>query len=155
MSWFLAFLHWPLYIIRQFSFFKIFIYLFLAVPDLHCCTWAFSNCRKWGLFFSCSPRASHCCGFSCGTRDLGCWGSVIAARGPSSCSTWVLEHRLVVVMHGFVPWHVGSSGSGIKPMSPAWQADSLPLSHRGSSRPFLWCLWHEASLYKLDHHSCF
>ena len=59
------------------------------------------------------------------------------------------------MMQGFVPWHVGSSESGIKPMSLAWQADSLPLSHRGSSRPFFWCFWHEASLYNSDHHSCF
>ena len=28
-----------------------FIYLFLAALVLHCCTWAFSSCNKWGLLF--------------------------------------------------------------------------------------------------------
>ena len=28
-----------------------FIYLFLAVLGLRCCTQAFSNCSKWGLLF--------------------------------------------------------------------------------------------------------
>ena len=30
---------------------KIFIYLFLAVLGLPCCTWAFSSCSEWGLLF--------------------------------------------------------------------------------------------------------
>ena len=29
----------------------LFIYLFLAVLSLHCCTWAFSSCNEWGLLF--------------------------------------------------------------------------------------------------------
>ena len=36
------------------SFFKnfiYFIYLFLAMLGLHCCTRAFSSCGKWGLLF--------------------------------------------------------------------------------------------------------
>ena len=33
---------------------------------------------------------------------------------------------------------------GIKPMSPAWQVDSLPLSHLGSS---LWILPHPKNVY--------
>ena len=34
-------------------FFKInvFIYLFLAVLGLRCCTWTFSSCSEWGLLF--------------------------------------------------------------------------------------------------------
>ena len=37
-----------------FSYFIIFfkfIYLFLAVLGLHCCTWVFSSCGEWGLLF--------------------------------------------------------------------------------------------------------
>ena len=29
----------------------IFIYLFMAVLDLCCCAWAFSNCGEWWLLF--------------------------------------------------------------------------------------------------------
>ena len=29
----------------------LFIYLFLAVLGLPCCTWAFSSCSEWGLLF--------------------------------------------------------------------------------------------------------
>ena len=31
--------------------FIYFIYLFLAVLGLHCCTWAFCSCGEWGLLF--------------------------------------------------------------------------------------------------------
>ena len=30
---------------------KLFIYVFLAVLGLPCCTWAFSSCSEWGLLF--------------------------------------------------------------------------------------------------------
>ena len=33
------------------SFFFFFFNLFLAALRLHCCTWAFSSCGKWGLLF--------------------------------------------------------------------------------------------------------
>ena len=29
----------------------VFMYLFLAVLGLCCCTWAFSSCGEWGLLF--------------------------------------------------------------------------------------------------------
>ena len=29
----------------------LFIYVFLAVLDLHGCVWAFSNCGEWRLLF--------------------------------------------------------------------------------------------------------
>ena len=38
---------------------------------------------------------------------------------------------------------------GIKPASPAWQADALPLSHLGSPLLYIWCLclnWVEIDL---------
>ena len=31
----------------------------MAVLSLRRCTWAFSNCGKWGLLFSCSAWAVH------------------------------------------------------------------------------------------------
>ena len=34
-----------------FFFVNLFIYLFLAVLGLHCCTWAFSSCGERGLLF--------------------------------------------------------------------------------------------------------
>ena len=58
-------------------------------------------------------------------------GSVLKLLGSRA------QARLLGCMGLVVPWHDGSSGSGIKPMSPAGQADPLPLNHRGSSRPFL------------------
>ena len=38
------------------SFVLVFIYLFLAVPGLHCCMRAFSRCREWGLLFAVERR---------------------------------------------------------------------------------------------------
>ena len=34
---------------RDITSYFIFVYLFLAVVDLRCCTWAFSSCGKQGL----------------------------------------------------------------------------------------------------------
>ena len=46
-----------------------------------------------GVFSSFGLQASHCSGFSCGARALGCVGF-------RSCSSWALEHRLIVLAHG-------------------------------------------------------
>ena len=69
----------------------------------------FSSCGGWGLLSNWGTQAFHCSGFSCGERALGragfssCsfWaqslqllGSVVAASGLSSCSSWDLEPRL-------------------------------------------------------------
>ena len=59
-------------------FFVCFIYLFLAVPGLHC---------HVGFFSSCGPQASHCAGFLgaghgsrvCGLQQLQHMGSAAAA----------------------------------------------------------------------------
>ena len=48
----------------------------------------FSSCGKWGLLSSCSARASHRGGFSCGAPVLGPWALVVAAHGLSSGGTW-------------------------------------------------------------------
>ena len=74
--------------------FKVFlkVYLFLAVLDLCCCTWAFSSCREWGLLSSCHARASPCGGFSCyRAQALGPGASVVTALRLSSCGSWALE----------------------------------------------------------------
>ena len=90
-----------------FFFINYSIYLFLAVLDLHCCTWAFSSC-KWGLLSSCSVWVSHCDGFSCcRAQALGCVGSAVVA------------HRLnCPVVCGILP----DQGSGLCPLH--WQMDS-------------------------------
>ena len=72
----------------------LFICLFLAVPGLCCCTWAFSSCGEWGLFSSCSAWAFRCSGFSCEAWALSMQALVAVACGLSSCSSWALEHRL-------------------------------------------------------------
>ena len=55
----------------------------MALLGFCCCAWAFSSCGVW---------ASHCGGFSCcGTRVLGVWASVVAARRLNSCGMWALE----------------------------------------------------------------
>ena len=64
------------------------LYLFSAVLSLPCCPQAFSGCGEWGLFFSCSAPASHCCGFSCcGAQAVGTRASVVVTHR-LSCSVW-------------------------------------------------------------------
>ena len=55
--------------------------------DGFCCCTGFSLVVASRLLSSCSVWASHCGGFSCGARALGCVGF-------SSCGSWALEHRL-------------------------------------------------------------
>ena len=65
-----------------FFFFNSFIYLFLAVLGLRCCTRAFSSCGEQGLLFVVvhgllTAVASLCCR----ARALGPRASVVVARG--------------------------------------------------------------------------
>ena len=102
------------FLIFLFSFFKIFIYLFLAALGLRCCTRAFSSCRERGIL-CCSAPASHCGSFSCS----GARGS--RRTGLMSCGSRALEHRLsscgvrALLLH--VMWD--PPGSGLEPMPPA------------------------------------
>ena len=81
----------------------------------------FSRREEQGLLSSCSVRASHCVGFSCGAWDLGARTYVIAAHGLSNCSSQALENRLsscgtwaqLLLSMCDLP------GSGIEPVSPA------------------------------------
>ena len=71
-----------------------FIYLFMTVLGVCCCTGFFSSCGEWGLLSSCHEWASHCGGFSCcRTKALGAPTLVTVAHGLCSCCSWALEHR--------------------------------------------------------------
>ena len=85
--------------------------------------WIFFRCVEWGIFSSYGARASHCGGFTC------CESWALELVGLSRCGSWALEHRL----HSY-----GSTACGIfldqrsNPCLLHWQADSLPLSLKGS-----------------------
>ena len=100
------------------SFKKKSIYLFSAVPGLHCCTRAFSSCSQQGLPSAGDAQTSHCGAFS-----LQSTGS--RHTGFSSCGSKALV----------APWHLN------------WQVDSHPLNCQRSSsfiflkRETLWLLF--------------
>ena len=77
-------------------FFKkmLFVYLFMAVLGLHCCS-GFPLTAASGGPSSCGKGASQCSGSS-GFRAsaLGVWASVVMAHGLSACGSQTLEHRL-------------------------------------------------------------
>ena len=81
--------------LRALSFsFLIFIYLFLDVLGLHCCT-GFSLSSRWGLLFSQSMQVSHRGSFSCcGTQALELEDLRVAAHGLRSRGPQALKHRL-------------------------------------------------------------
>ena len=119
----------------------------------------FSGCGEGGLLSSCSSRASYCSGLSGREARMGslavkhawalwlwsthglsaAWASVVVAHGLSSCSFWVLEHRLNSCgtwawwLHSLwdLPW------PGLKPVSLALAGGFLTLSHQGSPEPFV------------------
>ena len=78
--------HCPFFLIN------LFIYLFLAVLGLHCCTRAFSSCGEQGLLFLvvCRLLISVAC-LCWGAWALGTQTSVVVAHRFSSCSPWALE----------------------------------------------------------------
>ena len=94
-----------------------FIYLILAVLDLHCCTGNFSLVEA-------SLVAED--------RLQGAWASVTATRGLSSCGSQVLESRL----NSCGEWAQLLCGIWELPRSRSnqcllhWQVEFLPLSHQ-------------------------
>ena len=87
----------------------------------------FSSWVEQGPLSRCGAWAPHCRGLSgCRARV-----SVVTAWRLSSCDAQALEHRLnsygaqTLLVSGM--WDLPASG--IEPVSPALQADSLPLSH--------------------------
>ena len=79
-----------------------FIYLFLAVLGLCCCSQAFSSCCEWGLLLS-----------SCGVQAPGAWAQK-------------LQHMVLVAPEagGIFP------DQGSNPCTLHWQVNSKPLDHR-------------------------
>ena len=88
-----------------------------------------------GLFSSCSPQASHGCGFPC------CGAQSLRHLGFNSFSSRTLEHSLnsqpPPVAHGFsCSWACGIfPDQGLKLCLLHWQVNSLPLSHQGRPSP--------------------
>ena len=104
------------HLFMPFSFYFLFIYLFLAALGLRCCMQAFSSCGERGLLFVVVHGlliavASLCCG----ARALGAWASVVVACG-LSCSTACGIFQ--------------DQGLNLCPLH--WQMDSSPLHHQGS-----------------------
>ena len=95
---------------------------------LHCCVWAFSSCKDWGLFSSCGVGASHCSGLSsCGVWALGARASVVVECVLSRCGAWTL------LPNG--TWDF--PGLGIEPMSPALASGFLTTGCRGSPKDYI------------------
>ena len=81
----------------------------MAVPGLHCCMWAFSNCGEQRCKGSC------CSGFSCYRAASSCTTSVIVVHGlicPVACETLLNQ--------------------GVNPCPLHWQAGSWPLDKQAS-----------------------
>ena len=135
-----------------------FIYLFLVVLSYCCCSRASSSSREpgyclvaacglslWWLpllrstgfrqvgFSSCSTQ--HSVAVAHGPQSVR--ASVAVACRPRSCNLGLRSTGSAVVARGLVALsHMGSSGRGIEPMSPALGVgvDSQPLYHQGSPR---------------------
>ena len=108
--------------LKVFFFFKVFIYLFMAVLGLRFCARAFCSCGKRRPLFI-AVRRLLTIGFSLsrplllrstGSRHA---GSVVVAHGPS-CS----------VARGIFP------DQGSNPCPLYWQANSQPLRHQGNPK---------------------
>ena len=108
--------------------FKCFIYLFLSVPGLHCCAWAFSTVASKGY------SLLLCMAFTLPwfllLRSPGSWPISF-----SSCGFGTLELRLSSCGH----WLNYFKACGIfldqgsNPCPLHWQVDSYPLDWRGST----------------------
>ena len=108
----------------------LFIYL-LAVLGPHCHE-GLSLVAASGGYSSCGAWASHCCAFSCcglscrGSQTFGRVGSVVVVSGLYGTGS-------VVVGLSFLRACGTLPDQGSNPRLWHWHADSLPLSHQGSS----------------------
>ena len=115
------------------------MYLFLAVLSLHCYA-SFSLLVASRGYSSCGVWAFQCGGFSsCRAWALGMQASVFVAHGLSSCGSWALEHRFSTCSCGLncstacrIFLYQGSNLCLL-----LWHADSLPLSHQGSPKLYI------------------
>ena len=83
-----------------FFFINFFIYLFLAVLDLRCCT-GFSLVAVSGGYSSCHVPASHWRGFSCCRAwALSMWASIVAVHGLSSCGSLRMDWLDLLAVQG-------------------------------------------------------
>ena len=115
-----------------FFFFKVFIYLLLAVLGLHCCAWTILQSQRAEGHCLVALLRPPVLVVSLAERGLsGAHASVVAAPELQSAGS-------VAAVHGFS----GSAACGSFPglgsnlCLPLWQADSLPLSHQGSPAHF-------------------
>ena len=106
---------------KVFTWFYLFIYLFLAVLGLRFCARAFSSCGKRGPLFIAVHGPLTIAASLVGSTGSRRTGSVVVAHGPS-CSTAC----------GIFP----DQGSNLRPLH--WQADSQPLCHQGSPHNILY-----------------
>ena len=91
----------------------------------------FSVGGKWGLFSSCGVWASHDSGrLCCKAQASGHMGSVVVASGLQSTGSMAVAHRLSCSEACRILSDQGSNRSLLH-----GQADSSPLSHRGSPLP--------------------
>ena len=106
-----------------FSFFLTYmlLYLFMAMLSFHCCTWAFSSCKKWELLSSCNASlvAEHVLQVA--------WASVVATgahqlwlMGPRACTliSCGMQAQLLCGM-----WNLPVLG--MEPISPALEGRFL------------------------------
>ena len=118
--------------------FKKIICLFSYVElGLHCCTWALSSCRKWGLLFVVSrPLLAAASLVECRLQVHGLrWqhvGSVVVAQGSRVWGQQLWSMGLVALrncgmLHGIF------LDQGLKPCPLQQQEDSNPLYHQGSA----------------------
>ena len=87
---------------RAVFYYYYYLFYIFAALGLHCFSWAFSSCGKWGPLSSCGERASHC-------GDVSRYRARVLERGLGSFGTWAsLPHSM---------WNL--PGPGIESMFPA------------------------------------
>ena len=114
-------------------FLSFLFYLFLVVLGLCCCVGFSLDTGKQGPLSSCRVWASHCDGFSCyGAQALGPSG--FSSCGARAHSLQLQSTGSIVVVHGLSFSTAGEIflDQGLSLCLLHWQADSLPLSHKGS-----------------------
>ena len=131
-----------------FMYLNHFTYLFLAVLGLCCCKDFCLVAASGGYSLAATCRRPIVMASLDAEHGLQHTGASAVASGPKSCGFQALAHRLSSCAARAQllcdVWDL--PGSGIKPMSPAFQANSLPLSHQGSPVSFLkyihfWLRW--------------
>ena len=112
--------------------FKIYLFIYFWLCWVFTAVQAFLCLQQMGVLSSCSPRASHCGGFSCcGARAVGRGGSAVAALGLWSTGSAAVARGLSCSATRGVLLDKESN-----PRLLRWQAYSLPLSPQGNPATF-------------------